>query len=327
MQQLSGLDGAVPHHGVRHGVRARRQRVHPRHPHRPAPAHAAPPHPRHRVAAAAGAAVPSAAGARCRSGWTSRTGSTTRTSTSSSTCGSWRCPTPAATPSSPSRWPPCTRGRWTARRPLWELYLISGLQRPPGRDLLQDPPRRDRRGVRRRHAHRRAGPHPGGPPGARGRSLPGEQPPGRPARALLGRSAATLAMQPLRATRLATELARRCRGLALAARPLAAAGSPGRHRRRPDVRARGCGLRARRSTPHHGAPALGLRRPPLAEVKEVRARHRAHRQRRRHGAVRGRAASLAARTTTRCRRGAGGGRAGVGAHASRPGRATATRSR
>ena len=62
MQQLTGLDGAFLAMEIRHGVRARRQRVHPRPPHRAGAAHPRPPDRRDRVAAAAGAAVPPPAG-------------------------------------------------------------------------------------------------------------------------------------------------------------------------------------------------------------------------------------------------------------------------
>ena len=141
-------------------------------------------------------------------------------------------------------------------------------QRPPRGDLLQDPPRRDRRGVRRRRDDRRAGPHPGGPPGARASSRSrARRGPGAPW--LLGRSAATLATQPLRAARLATELARSVPGLAVAARPLAERIARGHH---PALMS-GAGLRAP-VTPFNGLISAHRRWAtadlPLAEVKEVR---------------------------------------------------------
>ena len=86
---------------------------------------------------------------------------------------------------------------------------------------------------------------------------------------LLGRSAVTLATHPLRATRLATELARSVPGLALAARPLAERITSGH---RPALMS-GAGLRAP-VTPFNGLISAHRRWAtadlPLAEVKEVR---------------------------------------------------------
>ena len=65
---------------------------------------------------------------RCRSGSTTRTGSTTPTSTSTSTSASSASPSRAASISSPSRSPGSSVGRWTAAGPLWEVYVIDGLE-------------------------------------------------------------------------------------------------------------------------------------------------------------------------------------------------------
>jgi len=104
-------------------------------------------------------------------------------------------------------------------RPLWEMYLITGLS--------------GRRAAVYSKIHHAAidglsgsdvltavlDLTPEGRPAPEPQPLPAETPPGPVW--LLGRSAMTLATHPLRATRLATELARSVPGLALAARPLA----------------------------------------------------------------------------------------------------------
>ena len=58
---------------------------------------------------------------------TTRSGSTTTTSTSTSTCATPRSRRPGRTSSSPSSWPGSSAARSTARRPLWETYVIEGL--------------------------------------------------------------------------------------------------------------------------------------------------------------------------------------------------------
>ena len=63
-------------------------------------------------------------------------------------------------------------------RPLWEIYLITGLARRPGRGLHQDPPFRDRRRVRRRAAHRAARSRAGRARAATIRAVPARTPPG-----------------------------------------------------------------------------------------------------------------------------------------------------
>jgi WS/DGAT/MGAT family acyltransferase len=152
-------------------------------------------------------------------------------------------------------------------RPLWELYLITGLS--------------DRRAAIYSKIHHAAidgvsggdvmtavlDLTPEGRPAPEEEPFQGEARPGAPW--LLGRSAATLAMQPLRATRLATELARSVPGLAVAARPLAERIARGHH---PALMS-GAGLRAP-VTPFNGLISAHRRWAtadlPLAEVKEVR---------------------------------------------------------
>ena len=56
-------------------------------------------------------------------------------------------------------------------RPLWEIYLITGLAKRQGRGVHEDPPRRDRRRVRRGVADRAARPQPGRARGAAQRTV------------------------------------------------------------------------------------------------------------------------------------------------------------
>ena len=54
-------------------------------------------------------------------------------------------------------------------RPLWEIYLVEGLDGRPGRRRHQDPPRHGRRRRRGRHRHGDPGRHTGAARGAGGR--------------------------------------------------------------------------------------------------------------------------------------------------------------
>ena len=68
-----------------------------------------------------------------RSTSTTRTGSRTPTSISSSTSATSPCRRPVTGASSASRWPASCRDRSTTNRPLWELYVIEGLDNVEGR--------------------------------------------------------------------------------------------------------------------------------------------------------------------------------------------------
>ncbi len=95
---------------------------------------------------------------------TTRTGSRTASSTSSTTSATSPCRDPATGTSSACRRPGSTPARSTSSRPLWEMYIIEGLDAIEGvpqgclRLRAQGPPRRRRRQVRRRDDHR--DPHP-----------------------------------------------------------------------------------------------------------------------------------------------------------------------
>ena len=78
--------------------------------------------------AAAAAAVPSPSGRWCRSSCITRCGSKIPTSTSTTTCAAPRCRRPAGPRNWPSSPPTSWPGRCTARRPLWEMVVIEGLE-------------------------------------------------------------------------------------------------------------------------------------------------------------------------------------------------------
>ena len=71
--------------------------------------------------------LPAAGCSRCPGGWPTRPGSTTPTSTSPSTYAAPRCRVRAAWTSCASWSPGSCPARSTASRPLWEVYLVEGL--------------------------------------------------------------------------------------------------------------------------------------------------------------------------------------------------------
>jgi hypothetical protein len=250
---------------------------------------------------------------RCRSASTSRTGSRTRTSTSSSTSASSPCRRPATTASSPDQAARLHARPLDRRRPLWELYLISGLSGGrvaiytkvhhaaidgvSGNDILAavldlSPEGRDLGEVPEWHCDEVPGPIP-----------------------LLARSLVTLAWQPVRAVRVGASVVASLPGLA---RTTSLAHSPGpRPPAPPPGQQRGArAVRAARAA--HAvqpaavaAPPLGLPHDPARGRQGGQARCRGDRQRRRHDADRRRAAPVAARPRRAARRAAHRRGAGV----------------
>ena len=99
------------------------------------------------------------------------------------------------------------------RRPLWEMYLIHGLDGWPPGHVRQGSPRRDRRSVGQRPA-RRAARHLSGA-GPTAATAPPWRPDAEPgAVQLLARSALSATRQPLRLVRLSAELLRSLPALA-----------------------------------------------------------------------------------------------------------------
>ena len=90
-----------------------------------------------------------AASSRCRSASTTRSGSRTPTSTSTTTCAGRRCPRRAGR-AELEEFAADVFGRALDRsRPLWEMYVVEGLEHGQRRDRHQDPPRCHRRRVGR----------------------------------------------------------------------------------------------------------------------------------------------------------------------------------
>ncbi len=201
----------------------------------------------------------------CRSSRADRSGSTTRTSRSPSTSATRRCRGPEANEQLKRLAGRVFSQALDRSRPLWELWLVEGLDGRPLRAALEDPPRARRRRLRRRHRDRAVRHLPG--PGA-GRSADHEWAPAAAAdRAPAARRRAARARD-----RSGRDRPRRPRG---AARP--AAGGADRvgtalvGRRRDGVG--GAERRAREPVQRADRPAppvhLGRRRP-AAEFKAIK---------------------------------------------------------
>ena len=233
---------------------------------------------------------------RCRSASTSRTGSTIRISTSSSTSARSRCPRPATIVSCAEQAARLHARPLDRRRPLWELYLISGLS--GGRLAIY---------TKVHHA---------AIDGVSGNDILGAlldlSPEGRelPSGDVVGRAGAeqrstcwpaariSLARQPIRATRLSIELVRSAPAVLRSTAPSAAAVHRSRSRRSAVA-----AVAARPEDPvqraDHPAPAVRLPRAAARRHQDGQERGRAHRQRRGDGAVRPVRCGAGSRITTR----------------------------
>ena len=139
---------------------------------------------------------------RSRSGSTTPTGSTTSASTSSSTCARWRSPRPASDAQLAEQVARIFARQLDRSRPLWELYVIEGLERRARGGAHEDPPRRRRRAVRRGDPERAARRLARGPlhrTAARGRRAAASA--RRASVEMLGRGLAGLPRQPVRVVR------------------------------------------------------------------------------------------------------------------------------
>ena len=87
--------------------------------------------------------------ASCRSASGGRSGSTTRTSTSTTTCATPRCPRRAASEQLRTLAARVFSQHLDRAKPLWEMWMVEGLERRPLGAALQGPPLHGRR--RRRH--------------------------------------------------------------------------------------------------------------------------------------------------------------------------------
>ncbi len=189
-------------------------------------------------------------------------------------------------------------------RPLWELYLIHGLESGLRRDAHQDPPRGDRRDVRRRDHGPAARPRAGGPRAAAGRRAERAGRRARRVRDARPRSARAAAL-PAAAAALAPGRAaqprrdRRSTPCRAPERWLALAGRLGAH---PARRGRG-GRRAPQppaaahlvQRPRLAAPPLRLRAALARGGQGGQERARLHGQRRGRRDLRGRRPPLAGR--------------------------------